>query len=249
MKTIHKFLLAACIPVLGLAACGGSDTADRLDVADPVVRFVHAASDAGNLTLYRAADAQPDATNVAYKFASNYFDVDLGTNDWLVKTATIPPVTVGTVPINPIRGNRYTIVALPALGSLLIIDPYNKSLGSSSSRLRVVNASPSVASVDLFMTALGADIAGVNPTIGGTAYKFAGPASGGDSQGISSSTYQVTITATGTKTPILFKGQLAFGENQDILLLTVPDPLVPGAIKALVKIDGTPGATDVTPLP
>ena len=58
----------------------------------------------------------------------------------------------------------------------------------------------------------------------------------------------MTITAAGTKTPILLKGQLRFGENQDILLLTVPNPLVPGAIKALVKIDGTPGATDVTPI-
>ena len=247
MKTIHKFLLAACIPVLGLAACGGSDTADRLDVADPVVRFVHAASDAPNLTLYRAEVAQSDATNVAYKFASDYFDVDLGTNDWLVKTA-VGAVTLGTVPITPIRGNRYTIVALPAPApsTYLIIDPYNKSLGSSSTRVRVMNASPSAASVDLYMTALGADItaAGVNPAIAATAYKTSGPASGSDGLGKPSSTYQVTFTTAGTKT-ILFKGQLSFGENQDLLLLTVPDPLVPGAIKALVKIDGTPGATDV----
>lgn len=249
MKTTHKFLLA-CIPVLGLglAACGGGDLADRLDVADPVVRFVHAASDEPNLTLYRAEVGQADATNVPYKFASDYFDVGLGTNDWLVKTA-VGALTLGTpVPITPLRGTRYTIVALPAAGNYLIIDPYNKSVGSSSSRLRVMNASPGASNVDLYMTALGADITPLNPVIAATAYKTSGPASGGDSLGISSSTYQVTITAAGTKTPILFKGQLSFGENQDILLLTVPNPLVPGAIKALVKIDGTPGATDVTPI-
>jgi hypothetical protein len=246
MKSIHKLLLAS-IPFLGLAACGGSDTADRLDVADPVVRFVHAASDAPNLTLYRAEVAQSDATNVPYKFASDYFDVDLGTNDWLVKTAA-GAVTLGTpVPITPLRGDRYTIVALPASGNFLIIDPYNKSLGSSGSRLRLMNASPSASSVDLYMTALGTDITPANPVITATAYKTSGPATGSDSLGIASSTYQVTITTAGTKT-ILFKGQISFGENKDILLLTVPDPLVPGAIKALVKIDGSAGATDVTPI-
>ena len=54
MNSFHKVLLA-CVPVLGLAACGGSDTQDRLDVADPEVRFVHASPIAPNLTLYRGA--------------------------------------------------------------------------------------------------------------------------------------------------------------------------------------------------
>ena len=42
MKLVSKLILA-CIPLAALTACGGGDTEDRLDVADPVVRFVHAA--------------------------------------------------------------------------------------------------------------------------------------------------------------------------------------------------------------
>ena len=250
MKIARKLGLA-CIPVLGLAACGGSDLADRLDVADPVVRFVHASAVAPNLTLYRAAVAQSDATNVSYKFASNYFDVDLGNNDWLVKTAT-GGITIGTVPIDPVRGNRYTIVALPASSvdssTYLIVDPYNKPLGSSSSHLRVMNASFNAANIDLYMTGIGADITppSAMPLIAATAYKTSGPASGSDSVDIPGGTYQVTITAAGTKTPILFKGQVSFSSNSDVLLLTVPDTLAPGSIKALLKVEGTPGgATDV----
>jgi hypothetical protein len=33
MKTFHKLLFVAAVPLPGLAACGGSDTQDRLDVA------------------------------------------------------------------------------------------------------------------------------------------------------------------------------------------------------------------------
>ena len=48
----------------------------------------------------------------------------------------------------------------------------------------------------------------------------------------------------GTKT-VLFRGALAIGNNQDVLLLTVPDPASPGAIETLVKIEGTPGANEL----
>ena len=248
MNQLHKILFA-CIPVLGLAACGGSDTQDRLDVADPEVRFVHASPIAPALTLYRGAVAQSDATNVSYKFASNYFDVDLGVSDWSVKTAT-GAVNLGTVSIDPARGTKYTIVALPSSSTdnstYLIVDPYNKPLGSNSTHLRVMNASFNAANIDLYMTAVGADIsgAGANPTIAATAYKTSGPASGNDSVDIPGGTYQVTITTAGTKT-ILFKGQVAFGDNKDVLLLTVPDTVVPSAIKMLVKVEGDAGANDV----
>jgi hypothetical protein len=247
MNKLHKLVLAG-LPVLALAACGG-DVADRLDVADPVVRFVDASPIAPNLTLYRGAVAQSDATNVAYPFASNYFDVDMGSSDWVVKTA-VGGVTLGTLPIDPVRGDRYTIVALAASGvdssTYLIVDPYNKPLGSSSSHLRLMNASFNAANVDLYMTAIGSVITapGSNPIIAGTAFKTSGPASGSDSVDLGAGTWQVTITTAGTKT-ILFNGFITVADNQDVLLLTVPSTVTPGAIKTLVKIDGVAGATDV----
>ena len=252
MNKLHKLLLA-CIPVLGLAACGGGDTEDRLDVADPAVRFVHASPTAPNLTLYREAVAQPDATNTAYKFASNYFDVDMGSSNWLVKTAA-GGVTIGTVPIDPARGTRYTIVALPTSSvdnsTYLIVDPYNKPLGSSSAHLRVMNASFNASNIDVYMTAVGADITAptATPTIAATAFQTSGPASGSDSVDIPGNTWQVTITAAGTKT-ILFKGQLSFTNNSDVLLLTVPDAAAPWPIRVLAKIEGTAGANDIQVLP
>lgn len=52
------------------------------------------------------------------------------------------------------------------------------------------------------------------------------------------------MAAAGTKT-ILFKGQLSFDQSKDVLLLTVPATVLPGAIKVLAKIGGTAGAAEV----
>ena len=248
MKLITTFLFIS-VPAAGLVACGGGDTSDRLDLADPVVRFVQASPLAPNVTLYRGAIAQPDVVDQAYKFASNYFNVDMGLNTWSVKT-TVGGVTIGSVPIDATRGNRYTIVELPGANSdssaYLITDPYNKPLTSDSARLRIMNASFNASNIDLYMSALGTDITAttVTPTIVATPYKTSGPASGGESIDIPGGTYKVTITTSGTKV-ILFQGQLVFGNNSDILLISVPDSLLPGAIKTLVKVEGSAGATEV----
>jgi Domain of unknown function (DUF4397) len=248
MKCLDKIFLA-CLPVMAIAACGGGDTADRLDLADPTVRFVQSSSLLPSATLYRGLVGQPDATDVSYGFASNYFDVGIGLADWSVKTS-VGGVTVGAVSIDPQRGNKYTIVALPESGAgsgvALIVDPYNKSLTSDSTRVRVMNASFNAASIDVYVNAAGTDIAaaGVLPSIAATAYRTAGPASGADSFDIPAGNYQLTITAAGSKTT-LFRSQLSFGANKDILLLTVPASAAPGAIKTLEKVEGIAGTTEL----
>ena len=57
----------------------------------------------------------------------------------------------------------------------------------------------------------------------------------------------MTLTNAGSKTA-LFRGQLVIYNNKDILLLTVPDTLLPGAIKTLVKIEGTAGTAEIAAL-
>jgi hypothetical protein len=247
MKLLHK-LLFACIPLAMLAACGGGDTEDRLDVADPVVRFVHAAPSTSAVTLYRATVAQSDATNATFGFASNYFDVDMGVADWPVK-AVASGDTIGSVNIDPERGTKYTIVTLDTSatthGVYLITDPYNKPLTSDSTRLRLMNAAYPAGSVDVYMNTPTTDIATVNPLIAGTAVNSSGPAPGQDSVDIPGGTYQLTIAAAGTKT-VLFRAQLSFANNQDLLLLAVPNTAVPGAIRVLLKTEGTAGTTELT---
>jgi Domain of unknown function (DUF4397) len=236
MKPIFKLALV-CAPLAFIAACGGGDDlADRLDLANPTMRFVHASPLAPNVSLYRGTVVQTQADNVPYKYASNYYDIDMSAADWSVKTTT-GSVTIGSVNIDPKRGNRYTIVALPASSTesslYLINDPYNKALTSTSTHLRVMNASFNAASVDVYMTKT-TDISAAAPQIAAVAYKTSGPKSTDDSFEIAGDTYKLTITTAGTKT-VLFSGTLPFGNNQDVLVLTVPDAGSAGGIKALVK--------------
>ena len=81
MKPI-KTLMVARLPLAALTACGGGDTEDRLDIADPVVRFVDVSNSGPQVTLYRANVARGDVTNVSYGFASNYFKFDMCSADW-----------------------------------------------------------------------------------------------------------------------------------------------------------------------
>jgi hypothetical protein len=240
--------LPACIPLAALAARGGGDTEDRLDVADPAVRFSQASPTLPAATLYRGTQAQPDAANTSYGFASNDFDVDLGVSDWTVKTVAAN-TDVGTVSIDPQRGTKYTVAALATSatisGAYRIADPYNKPLTSNSTHLRMMNAAYNVGSVGVYTNAPGINIgaARINPLIAATGFNAAGPASGSDSVDIPAGTYQLTATLAGTKT-VLSRGQLSFGNNQDLLLLTVPDTASIGAIKTLVKAAGSAGTAE-----
>jgi len=250
MTSLAKVLFAG-VALAALSACGGGDTASRLDLANPTVRFVHAAAGVPAVTLSRAGVAQSDSTNVPYQYVSNYSDIDMSTADWSVATVGAVPVAVGQVSIPPVRGNKYTVVALDGAGTLtraiLIVDPYNKSLTSDSARLRVVNASPNAPSIDVYMTAVGADLTPVSllPNIAATLSGQPGPASGTDSVDIPGGTvYQVTVTTAATKT-MLFKGALGFAPNQDILLVAVPDPLLPNQVAVFFKIEGSNGSAAV----
>jgi hypothetical protein len=248
MKYLPPYLLLGA-SFLSLAACGGNDAADRLDVADPVIRFVHASPLSSNLTLFRNDVAKSNNSNIPYLNATDYSYADSGSAQWSVKTAQ-GNLALGSLPIDIVRGNRYTIVALPSTSTenslYEIRDPYNKSITSDKAKLRIMNASGNASSIDLYINALGTDITatGITPAISATAYKTSGPISGSDSLDVSDGNFQVTVTRAGTK-QILFKGAISVAKNKDILLLTVPDALLPNVVKTLIKIDGVAGATEV----
>lgn len=254
MHTLQRLAIVLA-PVLTLAACGGGDDfVDRVDLADPVVRFVHAAPSADALTLYRDFENAPDATNVPFMFASDYFDIRMDKARWSIKSVD-GQTTFGSVDIEPGRGDKYSVVAVQQSASAsstsayLIRDPFNKPLVSSTAKLRLMHAAFNTGNVDVYMNTAGTDInlPGVDPLIAATAFNTAGPASGDDSVDIPGGTYQLTITPAGAKS-ILFRGLTTFDDNRDVLLVIVPGPSMDaGCIRTLIKQDKVPGANEVDP--
>jgi hypothetical protein len=252
MKTSTKLLLAIA-PAFLLAACGGGDDSldDRLDLADPKLRLVHAIPLAPDVSLFRNDEPQASAvTDMPYKGASAYFDVSTNNATWDVRTATSPALPVGSVTFDPLRGTKYTLIALPDAGSVteveLIADPYTKSVTSDSARVRMFNASFNASDVDVYLTAPGADIAAVVPTLASVGYKQAEPASGLDSIEIDGGDYQLRLTTAGTKT-VIFSAAVTLDDNADWLLASVPASVNSNDVKVLVvQSDDDEPATELT---
>ena len=68
----------------------------------------------------------------------------------------------------------------------------------------------------------GTDITTQSPTLAGTAYQNAVPASTQDSIYLNGGSYQVIVTTAGSKTPILKTAPVTINNNADWLLLTIP---------------------------
>ena len=255
MMASPKFLLAL-LPVLLVAACGGGDDSldDRIGVADPKVRMVHAVPLAPSVSLFRNGVAQAgDVTNLPYKGASKYFDVETGTAQWDVLTATNPALTVGGINFDAQRGKKFTLVAVPNAGSVtevaLIVDPYNKGIVSDNARVRVFNASFNASAVDVYLTAPAVNIATVVPTFAAVGYKQAVPSSGADSIEVEGGAYSLRITTAGTKT-VIFTTPVTLAQNADWLLTSVPGSVAANDLKVLViKSDEGVPATELSNTP
>lgn len=249
-KGFKALLLGAACASL-LAACGGDDDNfdDRTGTADPVSRFVHAVRGGPELSLRRNGSAEPTATNVAYKYGSQYHDIDTSSTTFSLRRASDGTELANAV-INPNRGHKYTVVALPAVTGfelMVIDDPFDKSLVSDDTRLRVLNAAPNAQTFDVYLTATNADLAAATPRYTGVSYKEMAPASGADSTAIEDGSYRLRITPEGSKT-VIFDANVSVPDNGDWLLIVLPSdavPLTTNAIKVLLlRSDGSSDATD-----
>lgn len=246
-------LLALPAAAAVISACGGGDDSldDRLGIADPKVRLVHAVPGAPNVSLFRDDIAQSaEVTNMPYKGASNYFDVSSSSARWDVRTATTPTVTVGTSTFDANRGNRYTLLAVPSSASLtevaLIVDPFNKSVVSDNARVRVFNASfNATTALDFYVTAPNADISAVAPTFSGVGFKQALPASGTNSVEFEGGARQLRITRAGTKN-VIFNAPINLAADADWLIVTLPDSATLDDVRVLaVQSDSGTPATEI----
>jgi Domain of unknown function (DUF4397) len=247
-KTL-RFLLLAVASASLLAACGGSDDDsldDRVDAADPKVRFVHAVPDGPNVTLLRDGVAETGATDVAYKYGSQYYDVSTRDYTFTLRTAT-GATELASRAFNADRGDKYTLVALPTDGGVELLpirDPYDKSLTSDDARVRVLNAAANAPSFDVYITATGADLASATPRFAALAYKQVAPESGNNSVEVAPGAYQVRLTPVGSKTPF-FDATVTAPEDGDWLLVALPDTGDANSGRILlVRSDDTADATD-----
>ena len=154
---------------------------------------------------------------------TRYHDVDSGTQNASYDVSGTT-TTIAAQSFSAANGHHYTTIALPSTTSLISVidDPYAKGLLSDKARVRSFNASPNAQNVDVYVVPPGTDITTQSPTLAGTAYQNAVPASTQDSIYLNGGSYQMIVTTAGSKTPILKTAPVTINNNADWLLLTIP---------------------------
>ena len=196
----------ALLATIALGACDDDDPIAPATTAQ--VRVVHASPDAPNVDVL--VDGAAVLTNVPFKGSSNYLDVPAGSRNLRVRaTGTSTVVIDQTAAVT--AGKRYTVLATGRVASIapLVLEDDLVAPGSGSVKLRLVHASPSAGNVDIYVTAPGASIATVAPTVPNVPFRAAS-----NYLEVPAGTYRVRITPVGTKTVAIDVNDVALTAGQ-----------------------------------
>lgn len=191
------------------AACGTRDATGPLAPSGPQgrVRFVNMITDTTrgrvnvilegvpfgvNLTFAQSTPASLAAPSTAF-----YAAVLSGSRTLVLKRTADTNRTVATIPFTVADNQDRTIYAIggasgSAVTSFISTDD-NAAPASGQTRLRVIQLSPTAAAVDVFVTAVGADLATATPNVANAAYQTASAY-----LALPAGTYQVRVVPAGT---------------------------------------------------
>jgi len=218
MKQWKQWLTRALLATaaFGLAACNSSDDDDEMPTAQ--LRVVHASPDAPNVDVY--ANGSRVLADVPYKAASGLLTVPAGDLPLRVTVAgTDTAVDAFTNALPTLEaGKIYTVFAAGKLAEIapLAIVEDNSVPAAGQLKLRVVHASPSAGNVDIYLTAPGADLAVATPALSNVAFR----ADSGVLP-VNAGSYQVRITAAGSKTVAYDSGTLELAVGEDFVVAAV----------------------------
>ena len=206
MKFTNLLALALTVGIAG-TACSDDDTTAPV-VSDSYVRVVHASPDAPNVDVL--VDGTVALSNVPYQASSTYLAVPAGTRNLQVR-ATGTTTTVINADVALTAGTYYTVMATGPVASIqpLVLTDDLTNPAAGNVKVQLVHAAPSAPTVDIYVTAPGADISMMAPTL--TAVPFRGYSTYLE---VPAGTYQVRITPTGSKTVALDTGDLALAAGQ-----------------------------------
>lgn len=216
-----------------LVVMDGTGSTMLLDAATPAsARIIHNSPDAPavDVVINDAFDT-PLLEDLAFPDFTAY--VDTAPDTYNVKvTAANTTTAVINADLTLAAGQRYSIYAvnfLDAIEPVVLLD--NNRRVATEARVRVVHGSPSAGEVDIYVTAPGADISGLDPALTAVPFKA-------ESGYISlpGGTYQVQVTPTGSKDVALDSGPITIA-NGGIYTAVARDAAGGGLPLGLILLD------------
>ena len=217
---------------VNLVALTGAGSAEILDTNTPAkLQVVHASPDAPAVDVL--VDGNVLIPGLEFPSATGFVEVAPDTYSVSVTVAGNPgAIAIGPVDLTLEPGVRYSVLAVNELAAIeaLILDDDPRNVATNA-KIRIVHASPTAADVDIYVTAVGADINNEAPTLENIPFKantgfLALPA--GD--------YDVTVTPTGTKTAAIGPATISIADG-GIYTAIARDPLPGEAALGLIALD------------
>jgi len=199
--------LLACTTVA--VACGTKDAAGPLAPTGGQgrVRFVNVITDTTRGRVNAILERVPFGVNLIYTQSTPstlpapatalYSPILSGSRSLVLKRTADTNTTVATITFTVSDNKDRTVYSIGgAAGTTVgsyITDDDNTLPASGQARVRVVHLSPSAGAVDVFVTAVGADLATATPTLSGAVFQSASAY-----LAVPAGTYQVRVVPAGT---------------------------------------------------
>lgn len=221
---MRRIKLFAMLPVLTTALLGACDDDGTGPGPQPAaVRFVHAASATGAVTLRAGSSAI--ATDVAFaNTPASYAQVAAGEHQFAVRAANAT-TDLATKTANLPAGSARTLLLVKqsSANAIVVVGDTNTAPASGKAKVRIVHATSASGKVDVYVTAPNADLANATPAVTQLDFEKASRYIE-----VAAGTHQVRLTTAGTKT----------------VVLDVPSVvLAAGQIRTVVSLDPAAGST------
>lgn len=217
---------------ISLVAQTGTDSFVILDAATPTsLQVVHASPDAPAVDV--VVDGNVLIPGLEFPDATDFLEVPGATYNVSVTVAGNPgAIAIGPVDLDLMAGERYSVLAVDELANIeaLILSDDPRSVATNA-KVRIVHASPTAADVDIYVTAVGADINAESPTLENIPFKantgFLALAAGD---------YDVTVTPTGSKTAAIGPATISISDG-GVYTAVARDPLPGESEFGLIVLD------------
>ena len=224
---VKQSFLGLLAILLSLAVASGCKAAGSIP-SNAQFRAMNASVEQPNLAVLLTSVTV--AANLAYPTASDYTSEAPGGY-----TIHVEPSGTTTTLINqPVvfqAGTFYTLIAAqaafasPALTPIFLTDDHTPP-ANNQMKLRLVNASPDIGNLDVYVVAPKASIQNASPTVSNLPFKSASAY-----QTVAPGTYRILFTAAGQKTVLIDSGAQGLGAGQ---------------IRTVVAVDSTGGYASAT---
>jgi Domain of unknown function (DUF4397) len=211
----------------------GTSSSLVLNAGTPAaLRVVHASPDAPAVDVVANNNfAAPLVRNLVYPQATGFLDVPPATYNVKVAAAnTTTAVINADLALQP--AVRYTVLAVNRLASIepLVANDDARRVVTAA-KVRIIHASPTAANVDIYVTAPGASITSLAPTLANVAFK----ANTGFLQ-LTPGSYSVTVTPAGSKNAAIGPANITVNAG-GIYTAVARDPLPGSAALGLILLD------------